>query len=241
MGGRERLRHVQAWHFVFSIAEDGTEEGVERKLRNAVRVTVDGAFTAKGFKSVWGIHQNHTDHIHAHAVVRALSDFGGRLHSDIHGDFLHALRLRFAENLKLAGLDYNATRRVDRQYTRERILAGYEPLHDDQSPWREGKAHRDPYANLKTWPYYFGDRAVQNMERIEDAKAMVRQLAEEADIQERMSIFPAAGWSNARLHGLAVAADWPKTGSKPSPALKHGCSSLTYGASVDFWQGADII
>ncbi|WP_139135038.1 relaxase/mobilization nuclease domain-containing protein [Magnetovibrio blakemorei] len=188
MGGRERLRHVQAWHFVFSIAEDGAEEGGERKLRNAMRVTVDGAFTAKGHKTVWGIHQDHTDHIHAHVVVRALSDFGGRLHSDIHGDYLHALRLRFAENLKLSGLDYNASWRVDRRYERERIMAGLEPLHDDPSPWRQGKAWRDPYANLNTWPYYFGDRAVQNMERIEDAKAIIRQLAEDAERHEWTTI-----------------------------------------------------
>lgn len=53
--------------------------------------------------------------------------------------------------------------------------------------------------------------------------------------------FPVDGWSNARSHGLVAAAGWPRTGNEPSPAPKHGCSSLTYGVSVDFWQGAEII
>ena len=137
MDGRERLQYIQAWHFVFSIEEDGTGEGVECKFRSAVRATIDGAFTAKGHRVVWGIHRGHTDHLHAHAVVRALSDFGGRLHSDIHGDYLHALRLSFAENLRRTGLEYRASRRVDRRLVRERILAGHEPLHGDSAPWRE--------------------------------------------------------------------------------------------------------
>jgi|GEM_PF-4407411 len=59
--------------------------------------------------------------------------------------------------------------------------------------------------------------------------------------QRASNFSPVDGWSSERLHGLVAAVDWQKIGNKPLPARKRGYSSLTYDASVDFSQGADII
>lgn len=175
LGSRQGLRNIQAWHFVFSVEEDGLDNNVSEKFRSAVRGTVDQAFTAKGHSVAWTIHKAHTGHLHAHVVVKSLSQLGGRIHSDIHGHYLHSLRETFARYLKYVGLEYEASRRVDRGPLRERIMAGYHPLNDNHPCWRHGGsvAPADPYADLPMWSAVFGDQAMEGLQQLEEAKARV--------------------------------------------------------------------
>jgi len=178
LSDRKRLHHIQAWHFIFSIQEDSGEERVEEPFRQAVKATVDSAFTSAGHRVVWGLHLDHTDHQHAHVVVRSLSDFGGRLHSDIHGNYLHALRVEFARNLQLAGLDYEASRRVDRRPLRDKILTGQEELSPQQNARQEFGHGGDLFTRVPLWARYFGRAA-------EDRREYMVTLRK--DVQEKVS------------------------------------------------------
>lgn len=174
---QKRLHHIQARHYVFSIEENGDDEEIEEKLRVAVYLTVDDIFTAQGHRTIWTIHREDTDHLHAHVVVRTLSDFGGRLYSDIHGDFLHNLRLSFAGHLQSVGLNYTASRKVDRRTERESIMAGHTALHQNRAPWMAGDGEGGAYGKLQYWPSVFGKHAVANIERLDAVRAIVRKQA----------------------------------------------------------------
>jgi len=162
--GRNRLRHIQTWHFILSICES-EEDGVFEPFRAAVRTTVDELFTANGHRVLWTVHADHTDRLHAHVIVKAQSELGRRLHSDIHGDYLHGVRVVFAKCLRLAGLDYEATRRIDRMPVRERIMAGMAALNNNRPLWKSG-----PYSQLKDWGVLFGGQAVSGMKQLATAK-----------------------------------------------------------------------
>lgn len=133
LGLRERLRNIQAWHFVWSITS-GKERMAEdtKKFRKAVIATVDGLFTANGFRVLWGIHTDCPGRPHAHVAVKALSRFGRRIRCDRHGDYLFSMRVELAKNLVAAGLEFDASRREDRYRTRLEIMRGKEPLRPDR-------------------------------------------------------------------------------------------------------------
>lgn len=171
LSGRERLWNILTWHFILSIEENDDE--LFQLFRVAVRKTVDAAFTAEGRPSIWAIHADDTEHLHAHIIVKALSDFGGHLHSDIRGDYLHYLRETFAGNLRSVGLNYEATRRVDRKPLRDKIMAGRALIHGEQKSWREDDGVGDIYADLPIWPQVYGQVAMESLKRIE---AMRRQV-----------------------------------------------------------------
>jgi hypothetical protein len=163
LGGRERLRNILTWHFILSIEEN--DEALVEPFRAAVRKTVDTAFTAQGHVSLWAIHAD-AEHMHAHIIVKALSDFGGRIHSDIRGDYLHDLRETFAGDLRRVGLEYEATRRVARKPLRDQIMAGREPLSGASTPWIG--------ASLSQWSQVFGQTAVENLNRMEIIRNQVK-------------------------------------------------------------------
>lgn len=165
LGGRERLWNILTRHFILSVEEN--DEALFEPFRAAVRKTVDTAFTAEGHPSIWAIHADDTEHLHAHIIVKALSDFGGRIHSDIRGDYLHDLRETFAGDLRRVGLDYEATRRVDRKPLCDQIMAGRASFHDEQKPWREEDGVGYIYAKLPIWPQIYGQVAMESLERIE--------------------------------------------------------------------------
>lgn len=229
LGGREQLRNIQAWHFTLSIEEDGSDEAVEEQFRAAVRGTVDEAFTAKGHKVMWGIHKGHTGHIHAHVIVRAVSDLGGRVHSDIQGDYLHSLRTMFARNLKLTGLEYEATRRLDRRPLRERIMAGYDPVNNNRKPWRTGQGAAAPYENLGTWRALFGDQALEGLEQLNAARSAVREKTHE--LSDKQRITTAAKVLREHLDDLYKNASWMKR-QLGRLSWKHGedKAAAEYGA-----------
>ena len=129
LGLRQRLRNIQAWHFVWSITsgEAKTVEDTE-KFRKAAIATIDRLFTANGFHVLWGIHSDCPGRPHAHVAVKALSRFGGRIRCDRHGDYLFSMRVELAKNLVAVGLDFDASRREDRFRTRLEIMRGREPL-----------------------------------------------------------------------------------------------------------------
>lgn len=136
MPDEKKYYYVQAHHFVLSINESGDNPAVTNRFHAAVKSTVRNMFAKHGYRCIWGLHDSHTEHLHAHLVVKAVSDFGKRLRSDKAGNFLDDFRLEFSSCLKLTGLNYEATRRVDRRATLERIMAGREPLRTDRYIWQ---------------------------------------------------------------------------------------------------------
>jgi len=128
MNEAERLRNVQGWHFVFSVAEDSDDDEMADKLRRVMTATVDEVFSEAGFRVLWTLHRDHADHLHAHVIVKAVSRFGDKIRCDRAGEYTFGVRTIFAQNLQRAGLDYTATRREDRWRLRESIIAGLEPL-----------------------------------------------------------------------------------------------------------------
>lgn len=185
---RKRLHFVQSWHFIFSIEEDGLDEAMEKQFHAAVRASIDETFTVRGHKVLWTIHKGHTGHLHAHAIVKALSELGGRIHSDVQGRYLLGLRTVFARNLKLTGLEYEASLRVDRGPMRERIQAGFTPLNDQPMPWRKGDLKPDPYANLKMWQGFCGRRALDGLEQLDMVRSAVGEATKNVSGKHRISL-----------------------------------------------------
>lgn len=172
LGERKRLRNILTWHFIFSVEENA--EDMLQPFRAAVRRTVDTAFTAEGHASLWAIHTGDTEHMHAHIIVKAQSELGGRIHSDIHGDYFHQLREIFAENLRRLAMDYEATRRVDRRPLRELIMAGQAPLHEEILPWHKDTGTKDPYAGLPNWSQVYGHVALEGLKQLETIRHQVK-------------------------------------------------------------------
>jgi len=163
MDGRDRLRNIQVWHFVLSIKEDGSDESVADSFCAAVRSTVDEIFTANGYKVLWALHKGHTDRLHAHVIVRARSTFGRMLSHKIYGYDFHIIRGAFAQNLRHAGLDYGASRRIDRTPLREQVMAAIEPLKNGREVWMNDQ---NKYVRVKMWGAFFGERALENIDRL---------------------------------------------------------------------------
>lgn len=182
MKGRDRLYHNQVWHFMFSIKEDGDDDATSDAFCASVRATVDEIFSANGYKVLWALHKGHTDHLHAHVIVRARSEFGRRLSDKVYGWDFHIIRSSFAKHLQSAGLDYTATRRIDRTPLREQIMAGMEPLKMGREVWGRG---RDKYAQLQTWAALFGQRALDNIDLLEHVREDVRTAIQGKGGQEK--------------------------------------------------------
>jgi len=138
MKDEDKHYYVQAWHFALSI----NETKVTDQFQAAVKATIRNIFAKDGYQCIWGIHSDHTDNVHAHVVANAVNKHGERLRSDINGDFLHNFRIEFAQNLRLSGLDYEATRREDRRPMRDQIMAGFEPLRNNKKHWTR---HQHPF------------------------------------------------------------------------------------------------
>jgi hypothetical protein len=123
-----KLRNIQGWHFVMSIRPEGDLENETLVLTRAVRSTVDEMFTREGYRAIWGIHLDQPEHPHAHVIVEAKSQLGRRIRCDKAGDYLQSVRTCFANQLCLAGMPHQATRREDRRDLRPTILRGEERL-----------------------------------------------------------------------------------------------------------------
>gem|GEM_PF-3019510 len=188
MPGRDRLSNVQVKHYVLSIEEDGSEPHVEKSFQAAVWATIDEVFTAQGHKVLWAMHKGHTEHLHAHVLIKNFSKFDRCLDTDIHGNFLHGLRDVYACHLQNTGLNYQATRRIDRRRLRERILAGDEPLKQDVPPWRSKDGLRDRYEQLRIWGGLFGDRALDNLDWLEAVRILVGEAIKDRRGKEKMAI-----------------------------------------------------
>jgi len=240
---RKKLRNIQTWHFILSIGE-GSE--TLEPFRAAVRATVDAAFTAHGHQSMWAIHADHTLHLHAHVIVKAQSEFGGRIHSDIRGDYLHQLRVTFAGNLRRVGLDYEATRRVDRRPLRELIMAGQVPLREENLPRRKGAGSKAPYAAVPNWSRVHGQAAVEGLKQVEAirhhvrvqtdhlhgpeksvlASQLLRKVLDQTPRKSRWWAFPIFQKKNQAQNAKLTKAEWELMGHlekmyhDPRPALE---------------------
>lgn len=142
---RRRLRHVQSRHFVLSIRADDMAAGAAI-LRDAVAATVDEVFTRRGHRVLWAIHTDTPGRPHAHVVVKALSELGGRLRCDIHGDLFDTIRAELALNLSRAGLPHQAARREDRADVRTAVLGGDQALR-----WKRGRGDGDLSRRAPRW------------------------------------------------------------------------------------------
>lgn len=106
-----RYRRVQARHFVLSAP---VEAGEIPLFEVAVAATVRDTFTSWGHQSLWALHLEHGKEVHAHVLIRAEREGGGRLRMQRDGAILDGLRETLAENCRAVGLDVEATRRGDR-------------------------------------------------------------------------------------------------------------------------------
>lgn len=130
-GSTEYLHHIQAHHLVFSINRiPGDPRDLKDRLYRAMHGVIDDIFTSKAHKVLWTLHNDTRHHPHAHVIVKAQSERGGRLRFDRYGDYFDYLRLRFSEALCDLGVNCKATRRVDRGRLRHEILMGEAPLRD---------------------------------------------------------------------------------------------------------------
>lgn len=169
---RQRLRNIQAWHFVFSIAENADDDEVVDRFQSAMSCTVGEVFAGQGFRVLWIVHRDHAEHLHAHVIVKAVAWHGGRLRCDRDGDYLFGTRTVFAQNLRRVGLDYTASRREDRWQTRERILAGYEPLRVNDNSYMR-RSGRDVWLVLKrqVWEELFEANEYRGLPPVKLSKA----------------------------------------------------------------------
>ncbi|CAA7625036.1 relaxase/mobilization nuclease domain-containing protein [Magnetospirillum sp. UT-4] len=165
LGERRRLRNVQAWHFVLSVVADKAD--AEALLR-AAAATVDAAFARVGHRAIWALHTDCPGRPHVHVVVKAVSEFGGRLRCDIHGDLFDNLRCEFAAALSLAGLRFQAARREDRADVRVLIVTGQERLR----PVWHGRGDGDLVRRAPAW---FGRFGVEYVERLKGVAEEVPQ------------------------------------------------------------------
>jgi hypothetical protein len=147
---RLRLRHVQSRHLVMSIRADDMAAGAAI-LRDAVAATIDGVFTRQGHRVLWAIHTDTPGRPHAHVVVKALSELGGRLRCDIHGDLFDTIRSELALNLTLAGLPHQAARCEDRADVRTAVLSGVKPLRR-----KRGRGDGDLLRRAPAWCAEYG-------------------------------------------------------------------------------------
>lgn len=150
---RRRLHYVQSHHLIVSVPASVLKEvpnGAEMFDRAAL-AAIDEAFTAKGYRVLWGRHDDKPDHPHVHLVVKAVSRFGERLRFDRHGHVFDHLRQVFADNFCRAGLKVQAVRREDVYETRTAIMAGQQELRPRSTRFDGDLATRAPH-----WVAVFG-------------------------------------------------------------------------------------
>jgi hypothetical protein len=150
---RRRLHYVQSHHLIVSIPASvlkAVPNGAEMFDRAAL-AAIDEAFTAKGFRVLWGRHDDTPEHPHLHMVVKAVSHFGERLRFDRDGQMFDHLRQMFADNFCRAGLKVQAVRREDVSESRTAIMAGQQELRPRSTRFDGDLATRAPY-----WVAAFG-------------------------------------------------------------------------------------
>lgn len=161
---RARYRNVQAWHFVWSIHADDDPDVNADRLKAATQVTVDLLFTERGHRCLWALHRDKEveGRLHAHIVVAALSDGGQRIRCDKQGDYLYSMRVELAANLRSTGLDYIATRREDRYFLRQEILAGHKPLRENLTQGQIKSGGGDLAKRAPIWWRQFSEDVIAN-------------------------------------------------------------------------------
>lgn len=131
MAPKERLRHRQALHCIFSSVV--TSPGDRVRFVEAAREGLRDIFVANGHRVIWAVHAD-TKRIHVHLVVQARQSeslvrdgarpkrlqFGWRT-ADV-------IRHEFVRRMRKNGLDLTATLRGDRDRTREAIANSNEEL-----------------------------------------------------------------------------------------------------------------
>lgn len=150
------LRHVQAVHLVFSMPGEVLGDKGMDTLDKAVRHLIDEAFASDGHRVLWCLHDDHSDHPHAHVIVKSASEFGGRLRFDKAGEYLHGLRVAFALRLNALGVPCQATRREDRPLLRVEIMKGEAPLRAGRSYLETVSGPRNLSVLVPKWHSEYG-------------------------------------------------------------------------------------
>lgn len=142
---KDPLRQTQTAHIIFSIPP---ASGDAEQLRAAVRAA--GAEAFAGHRYVFAIHTDHGRGPHAHFVVQidAIDATQQRLNLRKHA--LQRYRAAFVDHAREHGIDVVATRRQDRDKTRDQIHKGEQPLHDHEkrSKWTAADTLR---GNVPGW------------------------------------------------------------------------------------------
>ncbi len=171
MALKERYRHRQGTHMLFSLpprTKGGTDP---QTLLRVTAATLDETFGRRGHRYIYAIHSEN-DRPHVHVVVNNLADRdpdrsrAGRLHLN-RGD-LDTIRHCFAENCRAAGLDVVATRRPDRPELRQKILNGEERARS-KAKYIEAARKGDFLQDIKTrapeWYEAHATNYLQGLER----------------------------------------------------------------------------
>ena len=136
MALNDSLRKRQTGHMIFSIPARAQHD--HKSLEAAVRQGLSETLGAQGFRYVFGIHTDHSARPHAHIIFKAHSepiaqDPKSVKQIRLNPRELDAMRTVLTQAAREHGLDVIATRRADRQELREKVRAGAEPLHQNQT------------------------------------------------------------------------------------------------------------
>lgn len=153
----ERLHYVQAHHFVISPGVPANAVEAKPAFQRALHMGIDELFAAHGYRVLWAVHDD-AKYMHAHVLLKAVSEFGQRLRLDIHGDMLDHLRQVFADALTRAGIPAQAVRREDRADLRAEIMVGQSFL---RWPCRPGNG--DLVDRAPAWFRQHGQGVVERM------------------------------------------------------------------------------
>jgi len=165
-------------------------------------VTVDLLFTERGHRCLWALHRDKEaeGRLHAHVVVVALSDGGQRIRCDKKGDYLYSMRVELAANLRSTGLDYIATRREDRYFLRQEVLAGHKPLRENLTQGQIKSCGGDLAKRAPIWWRQFGEDVIatwanrnkrrRQIARVVASTTVVRALQDRGVARDRESVNP---------------------------------------------------
>src|SRR5690606_36306589 len=108
----------------------------------AVRGFTFEAFAQPGWRALWVLHSDGA-HPHAHLIVRAENELGGRLRFDRHGEAIDHYREIFTRHARSCGIDVTAERREDRAEIRRAVLNGEAEISPHVTVAEKHRAEKD--------------------------------------------------------------------------------------------------
>ncbi len=220
MTANQALQRRQSAHMIFSVPANSKADA--RRLQQAVREGLSQTIGAGGHRYVFAIHTDHSSRPHAHIVIKARSEaVAGRAGTArqlrLNPDDLTAMRQVLTEECQSRGLDVVATRRLDRDETREQVQKGLAPLRENKTRariWRE-QSRQGSIFEAKAPGWYASYGAAYEKGRLEAMEG--RGESSSASGGKR------AGGLLARISGAlrAPKAGSPKIGQSDIPTVRR--------------------